>query len=367
MTETVTLTAGGREYRGWTEMTITRGIDRCASHFEIGVTERWGMTDDPWRLVPFTPCTVSIGADLVLTGYVDEYRPGFDGTSHDVRVSGRSRTADLIDCTPDIAGGQYTGYSLAAIASGIAGLFAVGVQVETALAQGAVANAQMQRSETAFAFLERLARLAGVLLTDDENGDLVLGTAGSVRAAGRLVQGENVLRAEGVLNGAHRFSEYILKGQAGLRAAASVQNAVEAVARDAGVPRFRPTVKMAESALSVAGMQARANWLASYAAGRATQAQITVPGYRQPDGTLWKINQVVPVDCQWLGVAQDLLVAAVEFKLSAALGEETVLTVGPVEGYTPNPAEVKLHRVGRGKRHGHKGSLVNWSGAGGIG
>ena len=63
----------------------------------------------------------------------------------------------------------------------------------------------------------------------------------------------------------------------------------------------------------------------------------------------------------WVGVDQDLLVVRVEFALNATGGRITRLTVAPVEGYTPDPGEVRIRK----KRHGKKkGSGVNWDGAG---
>ncbi len=95
-------------------------------------------------------------------------------------------------------------------------------------------------------------------------------------------------------------------------------------------------------------MQARANWERNYVFGRATEAEITVVGWRQDDGALWRINQLVSVTCPWLAIDQDLLIAGVAFHLNEG-GRITVLRVGPVEGYTPDPGQVKLH-CRRGKK-----------------
>ncbi|WP_422449499.1 phage baseplate assembly protein, partial [Thermoanaerobacterium sp. DL9XJH110] len=39
--EELILTVGGRELSGWTEVRVTRGIERCPSDFQIGMTERF--------------------------------------------------------------------------------------------------------------------------------------------------------------------------------------------------------------------------------------------------------------------------------------------------------------------------------------
>jgi prophage tail gpP-like protein len=370
-----TLTVDGKIYAGWTSLRVSRGLDRCASDFDIAVSERWPEQDEPWLIQPFAECVVSIGSDPVLTGYVDGYQPMFDSAAHGVRILGRSRTEDLIDCTPDIQSGQFAGYTLEAIARSICGLFKIDVVVETDGSSQAVADAKLERCETAWTFLERLCRLAGVLACDDGKGRLVLTRAGSTRAAGRLVQGENILRAQSSINVHRRFSDYIAKGQHGVGGAASrgldlsalhgpgpasyggkagvVQTGQGAVAHDAGVPRYRPHVTLAESQLDQAGMQLRANWQRAFAYGRSIQVHIEVQGWRQPDGSLWSLNQLMPVSAAWLGIDRDLLSARVEYVLDDKSGRTTRLMLGPIEGYTPDPGAVKLRKHhGRGKGGG---------------
>ena len=135
---------------------------------------------------------------------------------------------------------------------------------------------------------------------------------------------------------------------------------MQAVATDASVPLFRPRVVLAESQLTLQQMQLRADWLRQRAFGEATHADIVVQGYRQPDGSLWRINQLVPVTSPALGLDQDLLVGRVEFGLAAHEGQVTKLRVAPIQAYTPNPGQVRIH-----KRHGGGGAPV-WGGAGGI-
>jgi prophage tail gpP-like protein len=372
-------------------------LDRCATDFDLSVSERWPGQDEPWQITPYSECVVSLGPDPVLTGYVDAYRPGYDRASHTVRIHGRSRTEDLIDCTPDIQSGQFAGYTLEAIARSICALFKIEVVVLTDAAKVIVADAKLERSETAWTFLERLCRLAGVPATDDERGRLVLTRAGDKRSSGALVQGQNILRAQAVWDVHKRFSDYFVKGQHGVGGAKTggldlsqlhgpgpatsssgggtapggvapdgdawdVEEAGESgtvlttqtsASHDAGVPRYRPHVSMAESQLTQEGMALRANWQRAFAYGRSWQVHIDVVGWRQPDGRLWALNELIPVTSSFLALDRDLLIAQVEFALDDRGGRITRLMLGPVEGYTPDPGQVKLRRH-KGEGHGGK-------------
>jgi prophage tail gpP-like protein len=182
------------------------------------VSERFLATAADFPLAPFMPCTVAIGGDVVLTGYIDNYLPEVEADRHTVRITGRSKTEDIIDCTPDIQGGQFAGYKLDAIARAIGQSvgkpYPIDVVVEVDVGEP-FPDATIERHETGFAFLERLCRLRSILATDDEQGRLVLTRAGAKRATDALLQGPggNVQWVAGTFSGARRFSHYKVKAQ----------------------------------------------------------------------------------------------------------------------------------------------------------
>jgi prophage tail gpP-like protein len=136
---------------------------------------------------------------------------------------------------------------------------------------------------------------------------------------------------------------------------------LRAVAIDSTVPRYRPKVTLAEAQLDQAGMQTRANWQRNYAFGRGTTCNITVRGWRDANGALWTINRLIPVMSPFCELEQDLLIAGVKFHVSNEHGRVTDLRLGPVEGFTPDPGQVKLHTK-RGKKTASGGN--QWEGAG---
>jgi prophage tail gpP-like protein len=363
------LTINGKSYGPWTGIVVDRHIENMSSKLELTVAENWGDGLAPWQLKKFDAFTLSFGSDLVMTGYIDDYNPSFDENGHSVRISGRSKTAQLIDCSPDFPGGQFRGYALPAIARGVCQPFGITVvdQVGSTLT---FPDATLQRTEKGFTFLQRLGRLSSVLLTDNPQGNLVLTQAGSTRASSSLAQGINIKRASARISGVKQFSQYIVLGQSAIGSALAgglgqedsgpitpVQTQLRAVATDTSVPLYRPHTLFAEAQLSQAGMQARAEWERNYGYGRTTQLDVTVVGFRQGDGSLWRINQIVGVDAQFLEVNQDLLIIGVKHVMDPSQGIYTVLTLAPIEGYTPMAGQVKIHTA-----KGKKGSIFNAGG-----
>lgn len=357
MPDTMTLTVNGQNFTDWTEFTISRAIDKLATDVNIAVTER-AVGQIPWALLPFAQCTLTLNGKLVLTGYLDTYLPSGDAKSHSVRIVGRSKTEDIVDSSADIKGGQFSGYTLDRIVRAVCQPFGIAVIVAAEMGD-AFDDVQLYRHETAFTFLERLCRLRGVLASDDEHGNLVLTTAGSSRASGALQEGPtgtasspaNIWRYHATLSGAKRFSVYKVIGQHQVdddtEGAAATE--IEAQATDQGVPRYRPHVMVGETQLTPAMARLRANWQARYNRARGTEATITVKGWQQPDGSLWTVNQVVPVHAKtYLKLDQDLLLVRVAYKMTGQDGATTELTLGPQDGWTPDPGEVKVRKGGKG-------------------
>lgn len=379
--ETMSLIVKGTAYSGWKEIRVSRGIDRMATDFDIALSVTWGAANLPWKISKFDPCAIKIGNDLILTGYVDDVEPEFDAHHDGLRIKGRSQTEDIIDCTPDLPSGQFSGYTLDQIARAIAapfyapGFAAVVVQAPMG---DPFPDATIERHETGFEFLERSARLRSVLLCDDPQGRLVLTQAGATRATDALVEGGNIFKAKAILNGAKQFNVYKVKtqtgesqggdGWGGLGGEGSPTNPVQTqvvtttagVAYDTSVPRYRPHTIIGESALSAADAQKRADWQARFNAARATKAIITVKGWRQSDGTLWTCNTITPLRSPRLGVDRELLIARVTYRLDDKDGRLTEMIVGPVEGFTPDPGQV---HVKKNKAKG--GGVPAWNGFGG--
>ena len=73
-------------------------MDSIPASFDIEVTEKYPNTADV-DVQAGQPCTVTIGSDLVLTGYVGPIHLTVSAQMHTVRISGRSKAEDLVDCS----------------------------------------------------------------------------------------------------------------------------------------------------------------------------------------------------------------------------------------------------------------------------
>jgi prophage tail gpP-like protein len=337
----VSLQIEGQDYAGWHAVSVQRSLEQAAGQFSASVSERWGGRTERWIIRPGSRCRVLLDDEVVLTGYVDSYNPSFDAGSHSVQISGRSATADLVDSSAIVPGGQFKQLTLFEVAQRLLAPFSLTVELTDVvdLVLGPLADVQIQQGETCYAVIERLSRLQGLLVSDGPGGTLRLARAGRRRAAGALVQGENLLSASATLDVSQRHSEYTVKGQrpntddredgevtvtrgrqlvateGGGPAGASVRACIGA-ALDAAIGRYRPWLLTAETQVDDAACGLRAEWEARRRAGLSIRASVTVAGWRQGGdrGPLWDTNLLVPVVSPWLGIDRELLISSVEFR-----------------------------------------------------
>lgn len=358
MTGNLILTVNGKNYTGWTGVRVTRGLELGASDFDIEVTEAWAIAPNspPWQIALNDSCTISLNGNLVLTGYVEKYDAAYNASSHTVRVAGRSKTCDLVDCMPDVGSGQFSGYTLDKIARAIAAPFGIAVIVDAPMGAPFPA-AVLDKTETAHGFLQKLCRMRSVIATDDENGNLVLTQAGSGRTTGALVEGQNIKSASCRLSCNGRFQTYVVLGQAPLSFdGQDSQLQVLGQAGDPGVSRPRRFAEHAETAVDIADSTSRAKWRALHNAGKGTEATVTVQDWFQPGGSLWLPNETAPVTSPRLQINRSLLIGKVSYLLDDKSGTRTDLTVQPQEAYTPEPLSV---RAG-------DGTNIVWGSAGNV-
>lgn len=337
MSDRVQLLVAGRVFDAWTSVEVLRSTENACSAFALEVSAAGGPTGQPVvGLTVGAPCVLMLGKDTVCTGYVDEVNPSYDKDSRTLQVQGSSRTQDVVDCSAQHPSGSWTMRTPEQIATELCSPFGVAVSLGPGVVTQPVQRWRLESGEKVYDALDRLARLQGLLITDDPLGNLVLTRVGAGKASGALVLGQNVLKAEGRNSGREVYSAYTCRGQkagtdldSGLAVSAAFGSAT-----DPDVARFRPLTINAEGQAGAPQCTARAAWEASTRIGRSMGAVYTVAGWRQLDGRLYAPNELVTVQDAWLGLAGELLITGVAFTLNTSEFRSR-LTVAPAAGYSP--------------------------------
>jgi len=327
------LKVGGSYFGGWTSLSVTRSIEQIAGTFNLDMTERWPGSAELHKILPGQACQLYLDGQVVIDGYNDDVEPEYDRASHAVRVTGRDKTGDLVDCSAIHKSGQWHNVKLDVIARDLIKPFGIGLKVETDVGK-AFPSWNIEEGESVFECLSRAARMRAVMLVSDAEGNLVIARAGSVQVEDALVEGKNILSASAKFSWKDRHSSYLIKGQnkgGDDWEGAAVAHPSASIA-DEVVSRYRPLVVVAEDHGSSGTLRDRAEWERNVRAGRASRATITVQGWTRVNGELWQPNTLVHVTSPMLMVDAPLLIAGCTYRLDER-GTVTQIAVARREAF----------------------------------
>ncbi|TFL14917.1 hypothetical protein CSC67_06125 [Pusillimonas caeni] len=332
--EPVVLQLGSEQHQGWQEVRIRMSLEQIADSFELTLTERWSDAGQVRPVTPGLACTVHVGDELVVTGYLDEVLPDYDAESHTIAASGRSKPADLIDCSGEDV--RLDGLTLMQIAEKLAKPYGIEV-IDTVKATKPFADFALEDGQPIAEALERAAQIRGARIVSDAQGRLVIVHAVQREIATPLVLGGNIRKGSGVFSERDRFNEYIVVGQtpgsdtwSGSQAAGP-----KSKASDPRVRAPRKTLIVCDTPADAADCKARAELEARMRWAKSRGVTYTVGGWRHEQG-VWRPGDLVLVQDAYLGLDERLLVSDVQL-VEGEGGRTAELRVAPPAAFEPVP------------------------------
>ncbi len=344
MSSRIELYIGGSIFSGWLTVSVRRSLEHLAGSFELGLMLPGERI--PSALRTGQSLTLRINGQTVISGWLDQVSQRISATRHQISISGRDKTGDLVDCAAIHPGSQWRNRTLAQIAADLCAPFGIAVrwQVNDDTAARPFSSFTLENSETVADALTRAARHRGVLVTSNADGDLVFTQAGS-QQTDRLVLGDNLLDADYNTDWRGRYSEYRVRGHGrgggkrGDSESAARLAAPVGVISDEQIGRYRPKIILADQQTDITGARQRALREMRRAIARSERFSATVRGWFRDDGRLWDVNLLTGVSALRFGIEQtELLVCQVEFLLDEHNGEVTRLVLAPRDGFIV-PAE----------------------------
>lgn len=332
------LVVNGTSIGGWTSVRVTRGLERIPAIFDIELTER-APSGFQAIVTEGDPCTVKIGPDLVITGYIDACDYSIEPGAHNIRIMGRSKSQDFVDASAEYTGCQFVNSNVLTIMQHLAKPY--GITVKAAGDVGPVIPLlNFSLGDTAHDVCERICRYGALLYYDQPDGSILLTAVGTKRAASGFAEGQNVQSARATFRVDQRFSAYrafvlavdIFKD-------VSADGNMITSERDPNVKRHREKFFVAETGDSgFAVAQKRAKWLAARQAGRGRQVRIVCDSWRDSSGKLWEPNTLVSVNLPSLKVNNEqLLISEVAYRRDGDRGTVAELVLMPSTAFTVEP------------------------------
>lgn len=333
----LTLSISGQEISGWQEIEVTLRAEAFPNSFAVGLSSTDQVVS--WARAG-APCTVRLGNDQVLTGYIDRVTTGGSPSSHSISVIGRGKTQDLVDCSGEWPSGQLVNGDALSIAAQLAEPYGINVELGVGASAGEkVPQWLLNYGETAAAIIQRLARNAGLLAYEDAHGTLVLAKIETEQAASGVMYGGNVQAWSCEASMDQRFSNYVcalMSTDALIDLPGGIFYHEE---KDPNVPRHRQMDLVLETVATdpQSFTIQRARWEAARRAGRSTIVNASVDSWRDSAGALWRPNTIVPVQLPGNLAGSALVLSEVTFRRSNEGGTTADLVLMPREAFTLEP------------------------------
>lgn len=351
----------GLSVTGWTYATITASLERIPRTFELGVIQPvLGALGN----VLAQPMEVWLShgdgtADKVLTGYIDGVQDSLNLSDHEITFSGRGVCSDLVDSSTELTNNsEIQGLSAFDVAQRICTIYDIKVVEENELALIPY-NYQVPVNvgDSAYTAIEYIARANLCLLYEDEHGQLVLGSTGSEGVCQTTITHLNAIHSTLHFDISSVFGDYEIL-------AVAPQKDVQAQANDTPVPTGKahdPTFDNRVTAAHKVPRQRKfrkiesfiadpniygtqtpqqiyANYICNRLNGRAQSITVTVQGWTDVTGKLFKPNQTINIELLYqTGVALKWLIADCTYSISPEDGTTTTMVLMPATAFSLEP------------------------------
>lgn len=208
----VVLLVEGKRYAGWEEIEVSRSMRAISGRFSLRVSERYPGNPTRWPVAQGAACSVFLDGQTVISGFVDSRSASFSATDHSVSVTGRDRSADMVDSAPEIGTYELSNQTVLQIAKRLGAPFGVSFGSNIGGLEK-LDRFDVQPGETAFETVSRACQMSAVLPIPQGDGSVMLERESATRTGTDLVEGENILSASVAKSMEERFHRYIVAGQ----------------------------------------------------------------------------------------------------------------------------------------------------------
>lgn len=355
----VSLYLGGKIYTGWKEVNIEFGLNTIARVCHVEATS--SPNDEIYDGIPNgSSCQVKIGNDTVITGYVTKKQKSYNQSGTEILIEIKSRTIDLEECSlPPGAQHSFSKSTISSIVESLAN--DCGVLLIDQVQSAELINQEVQNNDTIKSILEKLLKNRSLLLSDDQDGRLLLTFPGAAGVChDTLRYGGNILTGERTQDLSKIFRYYVVRGQGADSKSQrkTPGNQLEKIAENKDCLRNRYLISVMTGNATESELNRRANLLKNNYIGSSDTYTYSVQGWRQGNGDLWQANAYVNVIDTSLNINSYLLISKVSFSLSETGGSTTTLEIRDPDSFistefpdTAPPAAKKAVKVGQSKNN----------------
>jgi prophage tail gpP-like protein len=301
-----------------------------------------------------------VNGTSVMAGYIDAVEVQYASNLHQIVISARDKTADIIDS--EIENGSFsveepiTLKNLIELAIKKLNITDIKVIDNVGDKEGVtLTDAGEDAAVSVHKYLNRYAILRKSLLMTDGKGNIVIDRASTKDSGAILINSvekgnsSNIIEGYGKFDSSQRFYKYVVHSQENIAFTVAEQEKFQqgantnAAAFDNRIRKSRIKTIVAENASGPDGCVQRAIWEKNLRMAQARIVSYSVKGFEYADKKIWFPNQLVQIDDDFCDVHAKMVVKELEFtQYGGAGGSKTRLTFVSPEAYS---AQLEVSKI----------------------
>jgi len=349
--EIATLIVRGQKFEDWESVLVQERWADSFSYFKFTAAERDReiLSQTPlWSRLQFRPddpCTILLAGQPAIKGFIETRQIAYDAASHGVMLIGKSTPAWPARSSVDTKTGNFDGKNVEQIAREVLAPYAGFVNVKTVGMPNPMPFDKMQNQpgEMIWDFLERIARVRGIVMGSDAFGNFLLIGDHTAPVVTDLIEGVNIKKCQAVFSKEYAYEKFVVIGQTAASDNNSGPAASEQRAEVPGHGRIKSTLitPTEQPVKSIVELYDRAKNEEVWNDGTEIKVSITVQGWLRDGKSLWKVGDNVFVKSPMAMLNMTMKIQNSTFTQDNASGTQTTLDLVPPwllkDGTTFNP------------------------------
>lgn len=343
----VVIESNGTRFTGWKRVTVTKSLDKMCGTFSFTSSAEVGKS---FPIQQRTQCKIIIDNVPVINGWVEKISVQLESDEHEVTVSGRDRTNDVVDSqlsqsiefNPPITLTQLVEKVLSELhLDDIKVIDNFNLKTFKDIAAESIGI-------TAFDFIEKYAKKAAVMLTTDGFGNILfqrstLDLLKTVLSTNRNARGQ-ILNSSVVYDDTKRFNFYNVSssGSAGsLHVFGTEYDSkkiadISGSATDKDIRNSRIYYFQSDDTQEDTQTANRAKWEANFRKSNSVVYTCDIQGFMPTNDQdkIWQPNYLVHVIDEFADINAQLLIVEVTYTQSLDEGSKVSLKLMPKESFT---------------------------------
>lgn len=333
----ISVEVNNKLFEGFTEASISYGVESMARQFILSITTKDTLVS-PIKVQD--KIIIYIDGIKKLTGYVDLIEKSETAQSFTLIVEGRSLTADIIDTS--IKRKTYLQRDFAQLVKTVLEDNKISLKVVNNIT-GLLkldSNPIAEQGESIFNFLDKYAKKVQVLLTTNENGDLVITREGDDTMKGQLLKLYNGNGVNNILSSSinvttkDRYNTIEIYANTQDKESITKSSIVQvARAVDNSIRNSRKLILNQETNSQTISLSKLANWNVNVRRAKGSRYSCKVIGFWLGK-ELFEANKKIKIRDESMDVEGVFLIQAVNFQLNLNAGAITELQIVEIGAFS---------------------------------